>query len=113
MPDALKDSLVAWLKTRTVADIAYVKKNPLMGIFLKHPELTEYEVQRLVLDPQLVLFVEPAISHEDRVLVIRTYGKNYDLKYILLDPFNEHIERRFKDKVAIVTVYPIRRTRSP
>jgi len=33
----LREKLVAWLETKTVDDLVYVKKNPDVGIFLKHP----------------------------------------------------------------------------
>jgi len=33
----LREKLVAWLETKTVDDLVYVKKNPGVGIFLKHP----------------------------------------------------------------------------
>ncbi|MFP4523921.1 MAG: hypothetical protein ACLFO2_01200 [Candidatus Woesearchaeota archaeon] len=108
----LREKLVAWLETKTVDDLVYVKKNPDVGIFLKHPELTPYDIELIVLEPERVLSVERALDHENRLLAVRAYTRRLFLQYILLDPFHDSLPKRFEGKVAVVTAYPTRK-RSP
>ncbi len=106
MSEDIKDELVKWLKTKTVEEIVYVKKNPEISIFLKHPELTQYEIDLLVLEPDRIQAVKRALSHSDRLLALRSFSKNLNLQYIILNPFDPFIEPVFKNKVAVVTAYP-------
>lgn len=105
----IKDQLIVWLSTKSVSDIVYVKKNPEISIFLKHPELTPYDIELIVHEPQRIVSVKQARDHENRLLAIRTYSRNLYLQYILLNPFSHSLPERLKGKVAIVTAYPIRK----
>ncbi len=103
----LKRQIVEWLKTKSAKDIIYVKKNPEITIFAKHPGMTYYDSEKLLDEPeQNILSVERTISHEDRLLIIRHFSKKWNTTYLILDPFYSSLERKFQQKVAIITFYP-------
>jgi len=104
----MKERLINWLRTKTKEDIIFVKKNPNL-IFTKHPGMSKYDVEKLIIEPDNIITVEKSISHDDRLVVLKIYSKKYNTEYIILDPFYKNIKNKFKDKVAIVTMYPIRR----
>ncbi|MFP4118302.1 MAG: hypothetical protein ACLFTR_05265 [Candidatus Woesearchaeota archaeon] len=108
----MKDYIIDWLKTKNEEDIVFVKRNPEFSIFLKHPGMTRYEAKKLVEEPEKIISVEHSLSHDDRLVIIKKQQKHMMIEYIILDPRNPDLEERFKDKVAIVTYFPIRQRQS-
>ncbi|MBI5390013.1 hypothetical protein HZB02_00815 [Candidatus Woesearchaeota archaeon] len=108
MEEYLKPKIVSWLKTKSVSDIVYAKKNPDATLFGKHIGLTSYDIEKLLDEPEeKIKAVERTISHpNERLLIVRRYSKSYDTTYIILDPFSQDLDEKFKGKVAIVTAYP-------
>jgi hypothetical protein len=106
MSDILRNKLIAWLRNKTTTDLLYVKKYYQLAIFYKHAELTEYDIELLVLEPQRIHHVEQTVSHSDRLLAVRVLSKKLDLYYVILDPFNPMLHKVYVDKVAVVTAYP-------
>lgn len=103
----LKSRVINWLKTKSAQDIAYVKEDYQITIFGKHAGITNFDVEQIVEEPdKKIKEVEKSVSHEDRLLILRTFSKKFDTAYIILDPFNPALETKFRGKVAIVTVYP-------
>lgn len=106
--ESLKDKIISWLKTRTIKDIVYLKKNYIFSIFGKHPGISEFDAHKLVLKPEKIISVEFSISHQDRLIIIRAFSKNYDTAFIILDPFDDKVAAEFKNKIVILTIYPLR-----
>ena len=103
-----RGKFIEWLKTKTKEDIIFVKKNPELGIFLRHPGMTRYEAEKFIATPDEIYSVERSISHDNRLIIIRSHTKTLNLEYVLLDPFYINIENKFKEKVAFVTYFPIK-----
>lgn len=96
------------VKKKTKEDIKYVKKNPEVGILLSHPGMTHYDAEKLVNEPEKIIDVSYSKSHEDRLVIVKKFSKKHNTVYIILNPFNPKISEEFKDKVAVVTFYPVK-----
>ncbi len=107
MSDRLHERIKEWLVTIGDNDICYVKKDP-RTIFLKHTEISKEDVRLLILAPEKIRTVARSESHSDR-LIIEFDPENSiipPVHFIILDPFSKQLEKKYKNKLAIVTLYP-------
>lgn len=102
-----------WLSLKDKNDIKYLKKNYKIGIFMKHPGITEYDAERFIEEPRKIISIVKSSSHEDRLEIRKKFSKKLDLIFIILNPFNPKIESKFKNKLAIITIYPTPSKKKP
>lgn len=67
--------------------------------------MSHYDAGKLVDKPEDIIDVQYSKSHDYRLSIVKKFSKNYNINYVTLDPFNPAIEKRFKDRVAIVIFY--------
>ncbi len=103
----LKKNIIDWLNNKSKEDIEYTKRNYEITIFLKHPGITDFDVRKIVDEPEKkILKVERTPKYDNRLLITRKFSNNFNHLYIILDPFDENLESKYKNKVAVVTLYP-------